>query len=113
MVDFYAPWCGPCQTFAVEFELAAKQLDGHAKRIKFSKVNCEQFPRTCQIAAIQAYPSVRFYPGRTGWSAQSPLGVALMSDRRKVEDVIEWLEDLLAQQPTVRDINPHVGRDEL
>lgn len=68
---------------------------------------------TCQMAAIQAYPTVRFYPGRVGWSAQHPSGIPLVNDRRKVEDVVEWLEELLGQQPAASDVNSRSGRDEL
>jgi len=69
------------------------------------------------MAAIQAYPTVRFYPGRIGWSAaQNPIGIQMVSERRKVEDVVEWLEDVIAQQQQKASANTqgiHTGRDEL
>merc|ERR1712071_290809 len=65
VVDFYAPWCGPCQTFAFEFEMASKIMEG---RVKFATVNCDRFYQSCQTASVHAYPSVRFYAGRTGLS---------------------------------------------
>ena len=113
VVDFYAPWCGPCQAFAVEFELAAKQLDnGH--RLKFAKVNCEHFPQLCQSAGVQAYPTVRYYSGKTGWSLQNPFGIPFVNDRRKVEDVVEWLEELLVSHSRSASANKAASsRDEL
>lgn len=113
VVDYYAPWCGPCQVFAVEFELAAKQLDD-GRRLKFAKVNCESFPHVCRNAGIQSYPTVRYYPGKTGWSPQNPFGVPFVNDRRKVEDVVEWLEELLvSQSPSASGNNAASIRDEL
>ncbi|KFO27936.1 DnaJ like protein subfamily C member 10 [Fukomys damarensis] len=58
VVDFYAPWCGPCQNFAPEFELLARMVKG---KVKAGKVDCQAHSHTCQKAGIQAYPTVRFY----------------------------------------------------
>ncbi|MGH0116249.1 UNVERIFIED_CONTAM: hypothetical protein FKN15_000176 [Acipenser sinensis] len=59
VIDFYAPWCGPCQNFAPEFELLARSVKG---RVKAGKVDCQAYPQTCQGAGIKAYPTVRMYP---------------------------------------------------
>ncbi|XP_076024206.1 dnaJ homolog subfamily C member 10 [Genypterus blacodes] len=59
VVDFYAPWCGPCQHFAPEFELLARMIKGE---VSAGKVDCQAHYQTCQSAGITAYPTVRFYP---------------------------------------------------
>ncbi|CAL9689741.1 unnamed protein product [Knipowitschia caucasica] len=59
VLDFYAPWCGPCQHFAPEFEVVARNLQG---AVRAGKVDCQQHQQLCQAAAINAYPTVRFYP---------------------------------------------------
>uniref|UniRef100_A0A8C6B6X5 DnaJ homolog subfamily C member 10 n=1 Tax=Monodon monoceros TaxID=40151 RepID=A0A8C6B6X5_MONMO len=59
VVDFYAPWCGPCQNFAPEFELLARMIKG---KVKAGKVDCQAYAQTCQKAGIRAYPTVKFYP---------------------------------------------------
>ncbi|XP_020663430.3 dnaJ homolog subfamily C member 10 isoform X1 [Pogona vitticeps] len=59
VVDFYAPWCGPCQNFAPEFEILAKTVKG---KVKAGKIDCQAYPHTCQSAGIRAYPTVKFYP---------------------------------------------------
>ncbi|XP_053265409.1 dnaJ homolog subfamily C member 10 isoform X2 [Podarcis raffonei] len=59
VVDFYAPWCGPCQNFAPEFEILAKAVKG---KVKAGKVDCQAYAQTCQSAGIRAYPTVKFYP---------------------------------------------------
>uniref|UniRef100_A0A8C5URS2 DnaJ homolog subfamily C member 10 n=1 Tax=Microcebus murinus TaxID=30608 RepID=A0A8C5URS2_MICMU len=58
VVDFYAPWCGPCQNFAPEFELLARMIKG---KVKAGKVDCQAYSQTCQRAGIRAYPTVKFY----------------------------------------------------
>uniref|UniRef100_A0A3B5AU21 DnaJ homolog subfamily C member 10 n=1 Tax=Stegastes partitus TaxID=144197 RepID=A0A3B5AU21_9TELE len=59
VLDFYAPWCGPCQHFAPEFEVMARILKGE---VRAGKVDCQAHYQTCQAAGITAYPTVRFYP---------------------------------------------------
>lgn len=59
LIDFYAPWCGPCRSFAPEFEFVARLLKG---KVKTGKVDCEQFGYICQRAGIRAYPTVKLYP---------------------------------------------------
>uniref|UniRef100_A0A8D0U1F6 DnaJ homolog subfamily C member 10 n=1 Tax=Sus scrofa TaxID=9823 RepID=A0A8D0U1F6_PIG len=59
VVDFYAPWCGPCQNFAPEFELLARMVK---EKVKAGKVDCQAYAQTCQKAGIRAYPTVKFYP---------------------------------------------------
>ncbi|NXV72388.1 DJC10 protein, partial [Atlantisia rogersi] len=59
VIDFYAPWCGPCQNFAPEFEILARTIKG---KVKAGKVDCQMYSQTCQTADIRAYPTVKFYP---------------------------------------------------
>uniref|UniRef100_A0AAX7UDB0 DnaJ homolog subfamily C member 10 n=1 Tax=Astatotilapia calliptera TaxID=8154 RepID=A0AAX7UDB0_ASTCA len=59
VLDFYAPWCGPCQHFAPEFEVLARMLKGE---VRAGKVDCQAHYQTCQLAGITAYPTVRLYP---------------------------------------------------
>ncbi|XP_061697855.1 dnaJ homolog subfamily C member 10 [Syngnathoides biaculeatus] len=59
VVDFYAPWCGPCNHFAPEFEILARVLKG---KVRAGKIDCQAHYQACQSAGITAYPTVRFYP---------------------------------------------------
>ncbi|XP_048578142.1 dnaJ homolog subfamily C member 10 isoform X2 [Nematostella vectensis] len=62
VVDFYAPWCGPCMRFAPKYEQLAKMLKG---KVRAAKVNCEQDYGLCSEANIHSYPTVRLYLGST------------------------------------------------
>lgn len=42
-------------------------MDG---KVKTGKVNCEEYPRVCQMASIRAYPTVMFYEGQKGSHTQ-------------------------------------------
>ncbi|XP_077128695.1 dnaJ homolog subfamily C member 10 [Ranitomeya variabilis] len=59
ILDFYAPWCGPCRSFAPEFEFVARLLKG---KVKAGKVDCQAYEQICQSADIRAYPTVKFFP---------------------------------------------------
>lgn len=62
LVDFWAPWCGPCRMMAPQFEAASRQLKG---RVLFAKVNSDESPRTAQRFAVRSIPTlVRLHGGR-------------------------------------------------
>uniref|UniRef100_A0A4W3JP26 DnaJ homolog subfamily C member 10 n=1 Tax=Callorhinchus milii TaxID=7868 RepID=A0A4W3JP26_CALMI len=80
VIDFYAPWCGPCQNFAPEFEILARSVKD---KVKAGKVDCQSYPQTCQTAGIRAYPTVKFYPFQ-GEKKKNPIGENLNSKEAKV-----------------------------
>jgi thioredoxin 2 len=62
LVDFWAPWCGPCIAMAPQFERASRQLKG---RVLFAKVNSDENPQTSRRFAIRSIPTlVRLDAGR-------------------------------------------------
>lgn len=62
LVDFWAPWCGPCIGMAPQFDLAAKQLKGRAVLVK---VNSDDNPNTSSRFGIRSIPTlVRLKAGR-------------------------------------------------
>jgi thioredoxin 2 len=57
IVDFWASWCGPCQTMAPVFEKIAKQSES----LLFAKVNTEQAQKVSADAIIRSIPTLIFF----------------------------------------------------
>jgi len=55
LVDFWAPWCGPCRMMAPAFEQAAKTLKGRALLVK---VDSDDNPRTAARFAVRSIPTL-------------------------------------------------------
>jgi thioredoxin 2 len=55
LVDFWAPWCGPCRAMAPHFERVAQALNG---RVRLVKVNTEEAPALAQRYGIRAIPTL-------------------------------------------------------
>lgn len=58
VVDYWAPWCGPCKMMAPEFAKAAKTLRTKAR---FAKIDTEQFPAVSQRLQIRGIPLLILY----------------------------------------------------
>ena len=62
LVDFWAPWCGPCRQMAPEFEKAAQMLKG---RVRLAKIDTEREPAASQRFNIRGIPAfILFQNGR-------------------------------------------------
>lgn len=55
LVDFWAPWCGPCRAMAPAFAQAARQLEGRALLVK---VNSDDNPELSQRFGIRSIPTL-------------------------------------------------------
>ena len=74
IVDFWAPWCGPCRAMAPIFEQAARALEPRARLVK---VNVDENPDAAQAFGVQGIPTLIAFSGGKVAARQS--GVADLS----------------------------------
>jgi thioredoxin 1 len=58
MVDFWAPWCGPCRMIAPTTEKLAREYEG---RLKVCKLNVDENPQTASKYRVMSIPQVLFF----------------------------------------------------
>ncbi|MEN8107752.1 MAG: thioredoxin [Pseudomonadota bacterium] len=57
VVDFWAPWCGPCQSFAPVYETAAEKHPD----VVFAKVNVDEEPGLTAKYQIRSIPTLKVF----------------------------------------------------
>lgn len=80
VVDFWAPWCGPCQMMAPAFEQAAAQLE---PTVRLAKLNTEQAQSIAAQFGIRSIPTLAvFKDGRE---------VARQPGAMGAQDLVRWI----------------------
>ena len=79
LVDFWAPWCGPCKMMAPQFQQAARLLE---PKVRLAKVNTEAEPTISGKFGIRSIPTlVLFRAGRE---------VARQAGAMGAQDIVRW-----------------------
>ena len=81
VVDFWAPWCGPCKMMAPAFEQAAAELE---PKVRLAKLNTESEQGTAARFNIRSIPTLALFKGGKEIARQAgAMGAA---------DIVRWVE---------------------
>ena len=80
VVDFWAPWCGPCRQMAPAYEQAAAQLEPH---VRLAKINSDEAQALSARYNIRSIPTMVLFKGGQEAARQSgAMGQA---------DIVRWV----------------------
>lgn len=59
VIDFWAPWCGPCRTLSPVIDELSEEMKG---KVNFYKVNTDEEQELASVFGIRSIPSLLFIP---------------------------------------------------
>jgi len=81
LVDFWAPWCGPCRMVAPIVEELSKE---YAKKVKICKINVDDNPKVASHYGVMSNPTIMFF--KNGKVSEQVVGALNKADlKRKIE----------------------------
>ena len=89
LVDFWAPWCGPCRMMAPAFEQAAAQLE---PRVQLVKVNTDEAQGLGARLNIRSIPTIALFVGGRE--------IARQAGAMGASDIVRWTRAQLTRATT-------------
>ncbi|HAX61942.1 MAG TPA: thioredoxin [Elusimicrobia bacterium] len=81
LVDFWAPWCGPCNMVAPIVEEIASEYQG---KLKVGKLNVDEAPETASAYTVMAIPTLMIF--KNGKAVENIVGV---TPKKNIEEKIK------------------------
>lgn len=84
LVDFWAPWCGPCRAIAPIVEEIAKEF---AAKLKVAKINIDENSKTPTQYGVMSIPTLMFF--KKGQVADQVVGKLTRAElKNKIAEII-------------------------
>ncbi|MBI2033231.1 MAG: thioredoxin [Candidatus Levybacteria bacterium] len=84
VVDFWAPWCGPCKIVSPTIEALATEYEG---KVKVGKLNVDENPQTASTYGVMSIPTIMIF--KKGQPVKSMIGAQAKENyKRAIDEVL-------------------------